>query len=112
MSCADEADADAFDRKRRAVLVEHDRAEIGVFRSEFDPRPPLMPALDCDVVAEPYDGDLTVADLGTATDGEQITFQDAGVAHAQPAHFQQVVRAGLPERGSDCPLQRDRSVEG
>ncbi len=64
------------------------------------------PALDGDFVGEARDDDLPAARLLRAVHGEQIAFEDAGVAHRHAAHAQQIVGARREEIGVDLVALR------
>ena len=54
---------------------------------------------------QPCDDDLARARFGGAVDGEQIAVEDAGVAHAQAAYFQQVIGARLEQMRIDLEMR-------
>src|SRR5690606_28428623 len=78
---------------------DHDGLKVGVFGKERDLAAGSREALDGEVVANSGNNDLAVTGVGRFLDGEQIAIEDAGVAHAEAAHAQQVV-GGLAEKRS------------
>src|SRR5882672_1424325 len=64
-------------------------------------------ALDRYFIADAGDYDLPGASLGGAMHGEQIAVEDAHIAHAHPAHSEQIVGAGSEPRGIDLAVALD-----
>ena len=58
---------------------------------QFDVAALAHQAFDRDLVAQPRHHDLLVQRLARAVHGQQVAVQDAGIAHGQAAHPQQVV---------------------
>src|SRR5688572_431091 len=91
LAVADYADGDAFDGERVAPQVDLDRRELGILRLELHGVAAPAQALHRDLVAEPRHHDLAAARLRGAVHGEEVAFQDAGVAHRHAAHAQEIV---------------------
>ena len=58
---------------------------------------PAAKTLDCNFVSQARDDDLAAARVLCLVDGEQVALEDAGVAHRQAAHAQQIVSARREE---------------
>src|SRR5690606_30332261 len=115
---AQQAYPEPFERELVVPGVEQDRLEFGVLGQQLDLGSLPAPALDGDVVADPGDDDLAVADFLGSLDGEQVAVEDAGVAHAHAPDPKQVV-GGLGEQrrvdgvaGFDVFLGEDRAAGG
>ncbi|SOY46326.1 hypothetical protein CBM2587_A160203 [Cupriavidus taiwanensis] len=102
----DQPDGDAFQRELFTGL-DDDVGEVRVLGNQFDMAAAPLQALDGDVVAQSCHHDLAVGGFAGAAHGEQVAVEDAGVAHAQPAHAQQVIRTFIEDRGVDLVLAVD-----
>src|SRR5437773_1268920 len=104
---ADHADAEAFDCKIVFAQIDDDSFELGIFREQFDGVAVTAQALYRDLVVHPRHHDLARARLARAVHGEQVAVEDAGVAHAHAADFQQVVGTRLEQGGIDLAAPLD-----
>src|SRR5205809_91390 len=104
---ADHADAEAFDCKIVFAQIDDDSFELGIFREQFDGVAATAQALYRDLVVQARHHDLARARLARAVHGEQVAVEDAGVAHAHAADFQQVVGARLEQGGIDLAAPLD-----
>src|SRR6266700_1174273 len=104
---ANHADAEAFDCKIVLAQIDDKGLEFGILREQFDGVAAAAQALHRDLVVHPRHHDLARARLARAVHGEQVTVENAGIAHAHPADFQQVVGARLEQRGIDLAAPLD-----
>jgi hypothetical protein len=88
-------------RRRRRPAADDDRLEIRICRQELDRIATARVRLHRDVVADSRDDDLPVADFLRLVHGNPVAVEHPGIAHAHPAHLQQVVRARLEQRRVD-----------
>src|SRR5215204_458776 len=87
---ADDADGNAFDFERRTAQIDFDDFEIRILGYELHLVAPALETLDRDFVVQPRHDHLARARFMRAVHSEQIAVEDAGIAHAQSAHLQQV----------------------
>src|SRR5690625_3064840 len=91
---ADDADAKTFDEYRLAAQIDLDRLEVRVFGEQTNPVPIPLQALDSDIVVDASNDDLTITRFGGFVYREQVSVENAGIAHTHAAHFEQVIRTG------------------
>src|SRR3989454_4542563 len=104
---ADHADAEAFDCKVVLAQIDDDGLELGILREQFDGVAAAAQALHRDLVVHPRHHDLARARLARAVHGEQVAVENACIAHAHAADFQQVVGARLEQGGIDLAAPLD-----
>src|SRR4051794_29915793 len=107
LAVANYTDRDTFDRQRLAAQVDIDRREVRVLGFELHRMAASPQALDGNLVAEPRHDNLPAARFLRLVHGEEVAFQDAGVAHRHAAHAQQVIGPRREKIGVDlvAPLQ-------
>src|SRR5712672_1675747 len=96
---ADHADTEAFNGEIVFAQVDHDSLEFGILGEQFDGVAAAAQALHRDFVVHARHHDLPRARFARAVHGEQVTVENARIAHAHAADFQQVVGAGLKQSG-------------
>src|SRR5678815_5997479 len=107
LAVANDSHRNALDHEGLGAQVDFDRLEVGILRFELYDMAAAPPALDRDFIGEPRDHDLAGARFLGAMHGEQIAFEDAGVAHRQAAHAQKVVGAWREKIGVDLEALLD-----
>ncbi|CAM2151105.1 hypothetical protein PT2222_250094 [Paraburkholderia tropica] len=103
----DQTDGNAFEREVGAAGLHEDVVVVGVLRDQFDAVGLALQTLHGDVVAQTRHDDLAVFRFGFLLHGEQVAVEDAGVAHRQPAHLQQIVGAAGEQRRVAGVVLRD-----
>src|SRR3954466_1013023 len=94
-------DGDTFYRQCVAPQIHFDRREFRILCFERYAVAAPAQALDRHLVAQARDHDLPAARILGFVHGEQIAFEDAGVAHREPAHAQKIIGARREEIGVD-----------
>src|SRR6266705_3504273 len=104
---ADHADAEAFDCKIVLAQIDDKGLEFGILREQLDGVAAAAQALHRDLAVhrtrEARSGQIVVARVHD----EQVAVENAGIAHAHPADFQQVVSARLEQGGIDLTAPLD-----
>src|SRR5437773_7318951 len=108
---SNDADGDAFDRKRRLLRVYDNRRKGGVLRGEHDIFSAALQPLDGDLVsgqsAQSYNNDLSGARFAGLVHGQQIAVENAGIAHRQAGDAQQIIGARRKKLGIDAVMRLD-----
>src|SRR5713226_9552326 len=104
---ADHADAEAFDGEIVLAQIDDDGLELGILGEQHDGFAAAAQALHRDLVVHPRHHDLARARLARAVHGEQVAIENACVAHAHAADFQQIVGARLEQGRIDLAVPLD-----
>lgn len=89
------------------MRIDLDRCEVGIGRKQANPSALALKGFQGDFVIDTGDHDASVIGALRAMDCGKIAIEDAGIAHAQTDHAQEIIRTRAEQAGIDAEFALD-----